>query len=83
MLMSSAEIEPRVAVDGASLSMAFKRDTTKADIRIEVQSSTDLKRWRAVESELQSVRGTLEKRLATAPMKGTRGFMRLKVTLVE
>ena len=73
------EIEPSARIVSGALVMDFKRDTSKSDIQVDVLSSTNLKTWRATQSELISTRGSIEKHRASTPIKGTRSFLKIRV----
>lgn len=61
------------------VSFEFKRDTSKTDVRLIVQKSTDLKTWAPVPSEVLSSKKGLEKRKVNLPMK-SRACFRFYVT---
>ena len=74
------EVEPSARISGRLLVMDFKIDTSKSDVTVEPLSSTDLKTWRTVESELISTRGTIQKRRVSMPTKSASGFLKIRVT---
>lgn len=59
---------------GGVVSFEFKRDTSKGDVTLTVQKSTDLKTWTSVPSELLSAKKGLEKRKVSLPLKSKASF---------
>ncbi len=66
---------------GAILTLRYPRDLSRADVTVEVQTSTDLTEgsWTGdgVDDILLSTEGAIENRLARIPVRGRQQFMRL------
>jgi len=74
------EVEPSATIADNKLAMEFKRDTSKSDVQLTVETSADLKNWRPLDSALISTRESLEKRRASVSIDEARSsFLRLRL----
>ena len=87
---NAASLLPKAVKSGTNLQMSYTRDTTKTDITLVPQASTDLVNWFGVGAPgapagftdaLDSTAGNIQTRHAAVPLSsGTQVFLRLQAT---
>jgi nicotinamide mononucleotide (NMN) deamidase PncC len=87
---NAASLLPKAVKSGTNLQMSYTRDTTKSDISLVPQASTDLVNWFGVGAVgaptgftdvLDSTAGNIQTRHAAVPLSsGTKVFLRLQAT---
>ena len=71
---------PLVEVNGGTLTISYQKDTTKPDIRYQVEASAVLTTWVDQSDVLVSEEGSLETRQTSVSIPGVFKFLRLKIT---
>ena len=82
-LFPDSEARPSARIQAGRLVYTFKRDSAKSDLIYAVESSTDMRTWRRIPSEIVRNKGSVETRSVTLPASAQLGFVRLKVSLVS
>jgi len=66
-------------VDATGITYTYSADTSKSDIRYQVEMSRDLRTWSRVDSETLKAKGSIEVRAAKVSMSNEPVFVRLTV----
>ena len=81
-LFPDSEAQPSARLEGGRLVYTFRRDSAKTDLIYAVESSTDMRNWRRIPSEIVRSKGTVETRRVTLSAAAEIGFVRLTVSIV-
>lgn len=79
LFADAADGRVNLALENGQVQIEFKNDSSKTDVTLVVQKSSDLKTWTEMPSEVLSVKKGLEKRRVTVPAK-SRAFFRFQAS---
>ena len=78
-LFPSNRLPMSLKVDATGITYTYSADTSKSDIRYQVEMSRDLRTWSRVDSETLKAKGSIEVRAAKVSMSNEPVFVRLTV----